>query len=109
MKVSLQVLVLQVGVQIHQSPLQSFLLLEYKWGSIRRATHILHGHLGDMYIDLKNLVSISEANQNFSKVARMVDEDGVAVILKNNTPRYVLIDYSKLQDNTATEKQLRKD
>lgn len=46
-----------------------------------------------MHIDLKNLVSISEANQNFSKVARMVDENGVAVILKNNSPRYVLIDY----------------
>ena len=29
---------------------------------------------------------ISEANQNFSKIARMVDENGVAVILKNNKP-----------------------
>ena len=53
-----------------------------------------------MHIDLKNLVSISEANQNFSKVARMVDENGAAVILKNNSPRYVLIDYSKLQEDT---------
>lgn len=52
-----------------------------------------------MRIDLKHLVSISEANQNFSKVARMVDENGAAVILKNNTPRYVLIDYSRLQED----------
>lgn len=50
-----------------------------------------------MNVNLKNLVSISEANQNFSKVARMVDENGAAVILKNNVPRYVLIDYAKLQ------------
>ena len=50
-----------------------------------------------MNVNLKNLVSISEANQNFSKVARMVDENGAAVILKNNAPRYVLIDYGKLQ------------
>lgn len=50
-----------------------------------------------MNVNLKNLVSISEANQNFSKVARMVDENGAAVILKNNVPRYVLIDYGKLQ------------
>lgn len=49
-----------------------------------------------MKIDLNNLVSISEANQNFSKVARMVDENGATIILKNNTPRYVLIDYSQL-------------
>ena len=62
-----------------------------------------------MYIDLKNLVSISEANQNFSKVARMVDENGAAVILKNNTPRYVLIEYSKLQDNTEADNEMLED
>ncbi len=49
-----------------------------------------------MKVNMNNLVSISEANQNFSKVARMVDENGVAVILKNNVPRYVLIEYSQL-------------
>ncbi|MCH5343705.1 MAG: type II toxin-antitoxin system Phd/YefM family antitoxin [Acetatifactor sp.] len=62
-----------------------------------------------MYIDIKNLVSISEANQNFSKVARMVDENGAAVILKNNTPRYVLLDYSKLQDNTEADSEMLED
>lgn len=50
-----------------------------------------------MQIDTKNLVSISEANQNFSKVARLVDENGAAIILKNNTPRYVLIEFSQFQ------------
>ena len=58
-----------------------------------------------MHVDLKNLVSISEANQNFSKVARMVDENGAAVILKNNSPRYVLIDYSKLQEDTDADNE----
>lgn len=50
-----------------------------------------------MKVNLSNLVSISEANQNFSKVARLVDENGAAVILKNNVPRYVLIEYSQLE------------
>lgn len=50
-----------------------------------------------MNININDLVSISEANQNFSKVARMVDENGTAVILKNNKPRYVLIEYSQLE------------
>ncbi|WPG05885.1 type II toxin-antitoxin system Phd/YefM family antitoxin [Streptococcus agalactiae] len=49
-----------------------------------------------MQINIENLVSISEANQNFSKVARMVDANGTAVILKNNTPKYVLVDYQSL-------------
>lgn len=54
-----------------------------------------------MQININNLVSISEANQNFSKIARLVDENGAAVILKNNVPRYVLIDYSQLQKEEA--------
>ncbi|HEL2555357.1 TPA: type II toxin-antitoxin system Phd/YefM family antitoxin [Streptococcus suis] len=49
-----------------------------------------------MQINIENLVSISEANQNFSKVARIVDTNGTAVILKNNTPKYVLVDYQSL-------------
>ena len=51
-----------------------------------------------MKVNISILVSISEANQNFSKVARMVDENGVVVILKNNVPRYVLVEYSQLQE-----------
>lgn len=47
-----------------------------------------------MNIDIDNIVSISEANQNFSKIARLVDEKGTAIILKNNSPRYVLLDYN---------------
>jgi Phd_YefM. len=56
-----------------------------------------------MNINIKNLVSISEANQNFSKVARLVDERGTAVILKNNAPRYVLLDYSLFEQNTVAD------
>jgi len=50
-----------------------------------------------MNINVENLISISEANQNFSKVARIVDEKGTAIILKNNAPRYVLLDYGMLR------------
>ena len=48
-----------------------------------------------MTIDTNTMVSISEANQNFSKVARLVDEKGSAVSWKNNVPRYLVIDFSK--------------
>lgn len=47
------------------------------------------------------MVSISEANQNFSKVARLVDERGSAVILKNNVPRYLVIDFSKVDEDVV--------
>ena len=50
-----------------------------------------------MTIDTNIMVSMSEANQNFSKVARLVDERGSAVILKNNVPRYLVIDFNRAQ------------
>ena len=50
-----------------------------------------------MTINTKNIVSITEANQNFSKVARLVDENGAAVILKNNVPRYLVLEFSQAQ------------
>ena len=56
-----------------------------------------------MNISIDNLVSISEANKNFSRVARLVDERGTAVILKNNAPRYILLDYSLLRQNIVAD------
>ncbi|MBA7563853.1 MAG: type II toxin-antitoxin system prevent-host-death family antitoxin [Actinobacteria bacterium] len=50
-----------------------------------------------MLVNTKDLISLTEANQNFSKVARTVDEKGSVIIMKNNTPRYVLIDFKKLE------------
>lgn len=51
-----------------------------------------------MNVNTKSLVSITEANQNFSKVARLVDENGSVVILKNNVPRYLVIDFSQAEE-----------
>ena len=57
-----------------------------------------------MNINTNNLVSITEANRNFSKVARLVDESGVVVILKNNVPRYLVVEFS-----AAEQEQLAAD
>lgn len=56
-----------------------------------------------MNINTDALVSLTEANQKFSRVARMVDENGAVVILKNNTPRYLLIEF-----NVAEKEQVAK-
>ena len=47
-----------------------------------------------MLIDTDYIVSITEANQNFSRVAKLVDKNGSAIIMKNNKPRYLVIDFS---------------
>ena len=45
-----------------------------------------------MMINTNAIVSASEANQNFSRVARITDAQGQAVIFKNNRPKYLLVD-----------------
>ena len=60
-----------------------------------------------MTIDTNTMISITEANQNFSKVTKLVDELGTAVILKNNTPRYLVIDFSKAdQKSNASDEDV---
>jgi len=54
-----------------------------------------------MMVDSRSLVSLTEANQNFSRVARLADELGSVVILRNNVPRYVLIDYNQLPEQQS--------
>ena len=56
-----------------------------------------------MQINTNNLVSITEANQNFSRVAKLVDVNGAAIILKNNTPRYVLLEYSQFANEEFSD------
>ena len=62
-----------------------------------------------MKIDTRTMVSITEANQNFSKVARLVDEMGSAVIMKNNAPKYVLVEYEEKYDLTEADDELLKE
>lgn len=44
-----------------------------------------------MIINTDQVISITEANQNFSRATRIADREGRAVIFKNNKPRYMII------------------
>ena len=59
-----------------------------------------------MTIDTKTIVSVTEANQNFSRVTRIAEMNGQAVIFKNNKPKYMLVDLdvSPMIDMTDDEK-----
>lgn len=56
-----------------------------------------------MLINTNELISMGEANQNFSKVTRKVDKEGAVVILKNNSPRYVVLDFSLFEKMQASK------
>ena len=48
-----------------------------------------------MQIDTNTIVSVTEANQNFSRVSRIAEKSGQAVIFKNNRPKFLLIDVER--------------
>lgn len=56
-----------------------------------------------MLVDTKNIMSLTDANQNFSRVVKAVDEKGAVVISKNNVPRYVVIDIKHLEVEGETK------
>ncbi len=59
-----------------------------------------------MQINTNAIVSVTEANQNFSRVTRIAEKHGQAVIFKNNRPKYMVIDLdeSPVLDLTDDEK-----
>lgn len=59
-----------------------------------------------MVVDTKNLISITEANQNFSKVVKEVEKNGDIIILKNNKPEYVVSKFDKKNTNTNENEAL---
>ena len=53
------------------------------------------------------IFSMTQANQNFSAVARVVDSKGEAVVFKNNKPKYLVLDMEQsnmILDLTDDEK-----
>ena len=45
-----------------------------------------------MKINTTDIVTATEANQNFSRVAKMAEKKGRVVIFKNNRPKLLVID-----------------
>ena len=45
-----------------------------------------------MTINTNSIISVSEANQNFSRATRIAEKNGQVVIFKNNKPKYILLD-----------------
>lgn len=56
-----------------------------------------------MLLNTKKIVTITDANQNFSRVAKMVDEEKTIVIMKNNKPKYVVIEFEQFAKEAKTD------
>ena len=58
-----------------------------------------------MKIDTNTIISVTEANQNFSRVTRIAEKNGQAIIFKNNKPRYKLVDLEASPDLDLTDEE----
>ena len=58
-----------------------------------------------MTINTNSIVSATEANQNFSRVARMAEQKGHVVVFKNNKPKLLVIDLDKESQIEMTEQE----
>lgn len=56
-----------------------------------------------MYITTNRIVSMTDANQNFNKVAKTAKKYGDTIIFRRNKPAYVLFDIEKMGENFVKE------
>ena len=58
-----------------------------------------------MVIDTRQMITVSEANQNFSRATRIADEHGEAIVLKNSYPKYKLVNLELEPDLELTDEE----
>lgn len=58
-----------------------------------------------MIVNTQKMVSMTEANQNFSKVAKIASMEGSALVMKNNKPEYILLKINNNQNYEVADKK----
>ena len=58
-----------------------------------------------MIVNTNQMLSVSEANQNFSKATKLADQNGRIILLKNNRPSYMLISLRENPDFELTDEE----
>lgn len=56
-----------------------------------------------MMIDSRQIITVTEANQNFTRATRIADETGSAIVFKNNRPKYKLTNLDLEPDLELTD------
>ena len=59
-----------------------------------------------MKMDTNQIITMTEANQNFSKAVKITDNYGKVVISKNNRPKYLLLDLNDNEYLDLTEDEI---
>lgn len=66
---------------------------------------MVYREVDTMLIKTNSMVSMTEANQNFSRIAKMVEQDKSVVIMRNNKPKYIILDFEEFSKNSTVEEE----
>ena len=58
-----------------------------------------------MIVNTNQMLSVSEANQNFSKATKLADQNGSVLLLKHNRPSYMLISLHENHEFDLTDEE----
>lgn len=56
-----------------------------------------------MLINTGKMISLSEANEKFSRIAKIVDQEKTLIIMKNNKPKYVILDFEQFSSEATSD------
>ncbi len=56
-----------------------------------------------MILDTRQIITVTDANKNFSRATRIADEHGEAIVFKNNRPKYKLVNLDLEPDLELTD------
>lgn len=59
-----------------------------------------------MRVDTKMMFGIAESIHNFYNVTRVVDELGAALLLRNGSPAYVVLDFKRVENAAAVDEDV---
>lgn len=62
-----------------------------------------------MLIDSTAMVNITDVSQNFSKVSKLVDSKKKVVVMKNNKPKYIILEYPDERTRTQASSEEAKE
>ena len=59
----------------------------------------------NMLIDTENIISVTDANRNFTKATKLAEKNGSVVIMKGNKARFILIDIDQNPQLNMTQEE----
>jgi antitoxin Phd len=62
---------------------------------------MIYYFLGEEMKLTENMISLKEVDRDFSKITALVNKAGAAIVIENNVPRYIVMEYPKEKNSSV--------